>query len=128
MPTQTHGLFHWNELMTWNVEKAKAFYADTLGWTYDSFPMAEGGVYTVCKADGEMAGGMMELTPGTGFDGIPDHWYAYITVDDVDARAAKIQAAGGEIVHGPFDVPEVGRIVLVKDPTGAQVGWITPTP
>ena len=22
MPTQTHGLFHWNELMTWNVEQA----------------------------------------------------------------------------------------------------------
>ena len=45
MPTAKHGQFHWNELMTWSVDKAKAFYADTLGWSYEPFPMADGGNY-----------------------------------------------------------------------------------
>ena len=125
MPTARHGQFHWNELMTRSVEKAKAFYADTLGWSYDAFPMAEGD-YTICKAGDEPAGGIFEMKPGAGFDGVPDHWFAYITVDDIDARIAKVQDAGGEIIREPFDVPNVGRIAIVKDGAGAHIGWITP--
>ena len=51
---------------------------------------------------------------------------AYIEVDNVDERAAKVGDAGGEILMPPFDVPEVGRIVMVRDVTGAVIGWITP--
>ena len=36
MPPATHGRFHCNELITRNVDEAKAFYAKTLGWTYES--------------------------------------------------------------------------------------------
>ena len=32
MPMTAHGTFFWNELMTWSVDKAKAFYQETLGW------------------------------------------------------------------------------------------------
>ncbi len=125
MSETTHGTFHWNELMTWNVEKAKAFYAETLGWQYEAFPMPNG-AYTVCKAGGSPVGGMLEMTPGGEFDGLPEHWFAYIAVDDVDARLAKTEAAGGAIIRPPFDVPDVGRIAIVKDSAGAAIGWITP--
>ena len=37
-----HGTFYWNELMTRDAEKAKAFYGATLGWTFDAMPMPEG--------------------------------------------------------------------------------------
>ena len=127
MPTTTHGMFHWNELMTWDAEKAKAFYADTLGWGYEAFPM-EFGEYIVCMAGDEVAAGIMEMKPGMDFDGMPDHWFQYITVDDVDARLAKVEAAGGEIMRAPFEVPKVGRIAIVKDKVGAIIGWITPSP
>ncbi len=127
MSAEWHGRFYWTELMTWNAEKAKAFYAETLGWTYDVMPMAEGGDYIVCKAGDIMAGGIMEMKPGTGFDGLPDHWFAYIAVDDIDARVAQVEAAGGEIMRPPFDVPEVGRIAMVKDAAGAAIGWLTPS-
>ena len=125
MPSTNHGEFHWNELMTRNVTDAKAFYTETLGWQYEAFPMPEG-EYTVCKAGDVPAGGMMEMS-GRAFDGIPDHWFAYIAVDDVDARLAKVEVAGGEIVRPTFDVPKVGRIAIVKDKTGAAIGWITPS-
>ena len=125
MPATTHGTFHWNELMTWNAEKAKAFYAETLGWRYETLPMPNG-AYTLCKAGGAPVGGMLEMTPGGAFDGLPEHWFAYIAVDDVDARLARVEAAGGTIVRLPFDVPDVGRIAIVKDGAGAAIGWITP--
>ena len=51
--TWTHGHFHWNELMTRDVEKAKKFYADTMGWTFDAMPMPDGGTYSLAMAGGQ---------------------------------------------------------------------------
>ena len=112
--------------MTRSVDKAKDFYADTLGWSYEPFPMDGGDNYTICKAGDKVAGGIFEMKPGMGMDGIPDHWFAYITVDDIDARIAKVKDAGGEIMREPFDVPNIGRIAIIKDKAGAAIGWITP--
>ena len=125
MTASKHGQFHWNELMTWKPEDAKTFYAETLDWQYEVFPMAEGD-YIVCKAGDDAVGGIFPMTQGAGFDGMPDHWFAYIAVDDVDARVSKVAAAGGEVIRPPFDVPDVGRIALVRDKAGGAVGWITP--
>ena len=127
MPDTRHGHFHWNELMTWNVENAKDFYARTLGWTYEQFPMQEAGDYTVCNSGGDPAGGIFEMHKGQGMDEVPDHWFAYITVDAVDTRLQEVSAAGGTICREPFDVPNVGRIAIVQDKAGAVVGWITPS-
>lgn len=35
----SHGSFCWNELMTHDAQRAKKFYADTIGWTFDPMPM-----------------------------------------------------------------------------------------
>ena len=123
-----HGTFFWNELNTWNPDKAKSFYRETLGWNYETHPMADGGTYTLCKAGETMAAGIFELEPDAGFDGIPDHWFAYIAVDDVNARLGGVEAAGGAILRPAFDVPRVGRFAIVKDSAGAVVGWVTPDP
>ena len=128
MPETRHGHFHWNELNTWNVEEAREFYARTLGWTFERFPMQGGGDYTVCMAGGEPVGGIFEICKGVGMDEVPDHWFAYIAVDDVDARLREVGGAGGAIIREPFDVPGVGRFSIVKDTAGAVVGWVTPAP
>ena len=58
--------------------------------------------------------------------GTPPHWFAYIEVDDVDARVKRIAANGGKLHREPFDIPDVGRIAIVADATGAMIGWMTP--
>ena len=121
-----HGVFLWNELNTWSVDKAKAFYSETLGWHYESHPMAKGGTYTLCKAGDAPVAGIFEMKPDAGFDGMRDHWFAYIAVDDIDVRVAGVAAAGGEVCRAPFDVPDVGRIAIVRDSAGAVIGWMTP--
>jgi predicted enzyme related to lactoylglutathione lyase len=120
----THGTFYWNELMTRDAEKAKKFYADTLGWTYEAMPM-ENGTYWVVKANGEAAGGIFPLT-SPQFDGVPESWMAYIAVDDVDARVKKAQGLGATLMKPIFDIPGVGRIAVLREPGGAGVGWMTP--
>ena len=62
---------------------------------------------------------------GPQFEGVPPNWMGYIEVDDVDATLAAVTAAGGEALSEPFDVPDVGRIAPIKDPTGAVVSLIT---
>ena len=85
------------------------------------------GAYWIAKTGDRPVGGMF-LMQGPEFGDIPDHWFAHIAVDDVDARVSRVQAAGGAVLRAPFDVPGVGRIAVVKDATGAAVGWITPAP
>jgi uncharacterized protein len=120
----SHGSFYWNELMTWDVEKAKRFYAETLGWRYDAMEMPDG-TYWVIKCGEATVGGMFGLREPQ-FAGVPESWMAYIAVDDVDARIAKATAAGGTLMRPAFDVPGVGRIGIIREPGGAGIGWITP--
>ena len=117
----SHGHFHWNELATRDVEKAKKFYADTLGWTYEGMPMPEG-TYWLASVGGETVAGIVD----TGGDGTPESWMSYIALDDVDARAKKAVQAGAKIVQPAFDIPGVGRIVILAEPGGAAIGWMTP--
>ncbi|MCB1495774.1 MAG: VOC family protein [Bauldia sp.] len=120
-----HGMFHWNELMTRDASKAKDFYGETLGWTFDDMPMGEGMTYIIIKAGDAMAGGMMEMH-GPGFEGVPEHWMSYVAVDDVDKRVDALKKAGGAVMREPFDIEGVGRIAIVADPGGAVQGWMTP--
>ena len=116
-----HGHFHWNELATRDVERARKFYADTLGWTFEAMPMAEG-TYLIASADGEPVAGITETDDG----GAPEGWMSYIAVDDVDARVKKAVQAGAKVMQPAFDIPGVGRIVILTEPGGAAIGWMTP--
>ena len=123
--TGSHGTFYWNELMTRNVEGAKKFYADTIGWSFDGMPMPDGGgTYWLAQMDGEPVGGILDIS-GAEFQGVPESWMSYIAVDDVDARAAKATKAGAKLMK-TFDVPGVGRIAILMEPGGAAIGWMTP--
>lgn len=120
-----HGTFYWNELMTRDPETACDFYARTLGWRFEEMPMADGGVYRVAKEGDRPVAGVFD-TKGRDFEGLPPHWFAYIAVDDVDRRLAAAEQAGAKVLRPPFEVEGVGRVVIIKDPVGAAVGWMTP--
>ena len=119
----SHGHFHWNELLTRDVERAKKFYQDTIGWSFSAMPM-ESGTYWLAMVDGQPVAGLFPLTPQ--YDGVPECWMSYLAVDDVDARVKKATAAGAKLMRPAFDIPGVGRIAILTEPGGAGIGWITP--
>lgn len=121
-----HGHFHWNELNTRDPEGAKAFYGETVGWTFSEMPMDEGGMYILCMDGDRPVAGIFDINK-PDFEGIPPHWFAYVAVDDVDTRVEKAVRAGATVMQPAFDVAGVGRIAIVKDPAGAVLGWMTPT-
>lgn len=121
--SKTPGAFDWCELVTRDVESAKAFYRDLLGWTLEDMPMFTGqGTYTLIKAGGATIGGILPTPPHVG--PLPPTWGPYVTVDDVDVVAAKVEALGGSILVPPTDIPSVGRICWFKDPQGAAIAMI----
>jgi hypothetical protein len=123
--TWTHGQFHWNELSTRNVEQAKNFYATTLGWSFEATPM-DGSTYWLALVDGEPVAGLFDIS-SPEFSDVPESWLPYIAVDDVDARVRLAIRAGAKVMKPASDVPGVGRIVLLLEPGGAAVGWMTPS-
>ena len=121
-----HGTFCWNELMTRDVERAKKFYADTIGWRFEGMPMpGGGGTYWIAKTDDQPVAGIFDIS-APEFGPVPESWMAYIAVDDVDARVKKALAAGAKQMKPTFDVPGVGRIAILMEPGGAGIGWMTP--
>ncbi|MEQ1695141.1 MAG: VOC family protein [Hyphomicrobiaceae bacterium] len=125
-PGWSHGRFFWNELMVHDLERAKSFYKQTLGWTFDPMPMAGGeGTYWIIKSSGNMVGGIFEMTD-PGMQHLPEGWMGYIAVDDVDARVQLALTAGAQLMMPVFDIPEVGRTAILREPGGAPICWITP--
>lgn len=118
-----HGAFSWCELLTGDVEAAKRFYTTLLGWTTEDVQVMEGMTYTVVKTGNEGIGGIMAMPPHMA--GVPPHWGAYITVDDVDAVARKAQELGATTIVPATDIPDVGRFHTFQDPQGAVISVIT---
>ena len=121
-----HGVVCWSELNVHDVEKAKTFYAESLGWRFEPMPMPDFTYWIILSGESRV-GGIFELK-GPEFVQVPAHWLTYIAVDDVDARLAKAQAAGATICKAPWDIPGVGRMAVLQEPGGAVVAWMTPKP
>lgn len=112
--------FIWHDLMTSDVEAAKNFYSAVVGWTFDS-QMPD---YHVALANGAGMGGIMP-TP-EHLQKMPPFWSGYIYVADVDASCKQIKKLGGKIHREPWDVPNVARMAVVSDPTGANFNIMAP--
>ncbi|MEE8270364.1 MAG: VOC family protein [Alphaproteobacteria bacterium] len=119
------GTFMWNELCTTDTDKAKGFFAEVVGWQTREMDMGEAGSYTIFQSDGKDVGGMLKME-GEHWAGIPPHWMAYIHVADVDAAVGTATRLGGAVKMPPRDIPGVGRISWIADPTGAVVALMTP--
>ena len=119
---KTHGDFGWRELMTDDVDTAREFYETVIGWNAEVVDVGKG-PYTLLKIGDRPVAGMM-AKPAMAAEA-PTAWTCYVTVDDVDARAARAADAGGTVIVPPMDIPTVGRMAIVRDPTGGSVGIIS---
>lgn len=113
-----HGHFCWNELLTWDIDAAKAFYATLYGWTYEASGRDDG--YWIAWNNGQPAAGLFQMTPER-FAGVPAHWFAYIADQDVDVSLARLVAQGGTVVRESFVVGDM-RMAIVRDAGGAFFG------
>ena len=125
-----HGKIWWSELNTWDAEAAKAYYGNVMGWTFQEMPTAgtdEQRPYYLALRDGQPIAGIFTMVKPM-FEGIPEHWFTYLAVDDVNQAITASNAAGGGVRRDPFTIPGVGTMAVVADANGAVMAFIQPEP
>jgi predicted enzyme related to lactoylglutathione lyase len=119
----TPGHVGWRELHADDQEAAFGFYAGLFGWTrgaaHDIGPM---GTYQVFATGAADAGGMMTRTPPV----TQPTWLYYFNVDSIDAGAARVRDAGGQVLAGPYEVPGGAWVAPCLDPQGAWFALLAP--
>jgi len=124
----SHGHFVWYELMTTDVEAAKAFYAKVMGWrTRDaSMPDTAYTLFTVGKAS---VSGLTDLPEEARRMGAAPRWIGYVGVDNVEATVDRIKRLGGTVHVPPTEIPNVSCFSVIADPQMATltlVKWLNP--
>ena len=93
--------------------RAKTFWSDVFGWQYQTW---EGPLeYNMIASDDQPGGAVYPSeNGGSGF-------LVYFDVDDINAGAEKVRAAGGE-AEAPGPIPGVGWYAQCKDTEGNRFG------
>ena len=111
--------FVWYDVMTSDTQAAESFYRSVIGWDAKDAAMADRS-YTLLSMGPTMVGGLMPIPEEARAMGARPTWMGYIGVDDVDAHAARVIAAGGAVHRPAEDIPGVGRFAVAADPHGAS--------
>ncbi len=112
------GAFCWSELVTTDMEAAKAFYHAVFGLGLAGTPE-----YAELQLDGTSVAGIMpknEMMPAD----MPSNWGVYFAVENCDDSLAQANELGGSTLMQPMDVPNVGRMAVLTDPNGAPFNII----
>ncbi|MCG6498749.1 VOC family protein [Kitasatospora sp. A2-31] len=107
------GAYTWSELMTGDRDTALAFHREVFGLTVRVVDLG-GSPFTGLVAGEDMVGGVIPLQRERAVA----RWIVYFAVTDVEETAARAEALGGSVVHGPIDTP-VGPLAALRDPQGA---------
>ena len=110
------------ELNTTDVDKAKNFYIQLFNWKLEDMSMGPSGTYTMIGVGDGTGGGLLK----NPMPGVPSFWLAYVLVDDIRAATRRAAALGAKIVKDSIEVPDMGWLSIIQDPTGAALGlWQT---
>ena len=115
MPEMTryeNGVPSWVDMGVHDLGTASRFYAELFGWDVQDLG-EEAGHYSIASKDGKQ---VAALSPAQ--DPGPPRWTTYVNVDDVDAAAKNVEAAGGTVVVPPMDVMSRGAWRFSKTPPG----------
>lgn len=120
VPAGMPGHIGWHELYAGDREGAFAFYASVFGWTKADLVESPAGPCQIFATGGAPVGGIM-----TRPQDVPQPaWLYYFNVDSIDTAIARVAARGGEVLHGPEQVPGGSFIVRCRDPQGAMFAMV----
>ena len=114
-------------------KRMATFYKSAFGWKTQMLGEEMGNyVLATTVATGEKG----PLRPGAingGFypkkpDWPAQHPSVVIAVKDIRKAAAKVAAAGGNVLGEPMEIPNVGSYVSFMDPEGNRVSMLQPIP
>ncbi len=126
MEKYAHGQFCWVDLSAHDLGGARKFYEGVFGWDcrVDESDM---GPYGMFSLDGDLVGGIGQLSDEMKSAGIPPTWNSYISVDDVEAVTRKAAELGAQVVVPVMEIPEAGKMSFIQPPGQGVVAFWQPT-
>ncbi|MFI6804709.1 VOC family protein [Streptomyces luteogriseus] len=112
------GTLSWFGLSTPDVDGSTAFYTQVFSWTAAA-PTAVGTVHLTTAGDSAEFGGVT-IGPATS-----PGWTLHFGVEDIDIASQTAVSLGGEIIASPAEVTGVGRVALLKDPSGVTFALVS---
>lgn len=105
-----------------DVPASRAFYEAVFGWTFSAWgPPGFFQIQTGTDEEPGVQGALQQRRqlsadlPTTGVE-------ATFAVEDVDATAAAVRAAGGTVLMDRFTITGVGHLIFFADPSGNPIG------
>ena len=118
----TPGTAGWHELHSSDAAAGFGFYAELFDWTKDeALDMGPMGIYQLFRTNTQGAIGGMMTDPSQ-----PSIWLYYFAVEDIDAARRRVLDAGGQVIHGPHEVPGGAWVFQARDPQGAMFALVAP--
>jgi predicted enzyme related to lactoylglutathione lyase len=115
--TYPQGVPSWIDTVAHDLDEAKRFYAGLFDWTFtDAMPAEAPGNYLIATIGGEDVAAI--ASPESDDEAVT--WRTYLAVDDADATAKAVEAAGGAVTIDPVDAGPGGRMAACVDPRGAE--------
>ena len=111
------------ELNSTDQARAKDFYGQLFDWEMKDMPLPgsspdAGEVYTTIAVGGGTGGGIMrQMMPNAH-----SFWLPYALVKDIHAATSKAASLGAVVMKDVSEVPGMGFLSIIKDPTGALLG------
>jgi predicted enzyme related to lactoylglutathione lyase len=115
----------WYELLTKDVDAAERFYTAVIGWTVTPFEGSPTRYDMWTRPGGVPIGGAMKMPDDVP---APPHWLMYVGVPSLEKAIARVQELGGSALSPVIDIPNVGRMRVMKDPQGAMFAIHEPAP
>jgi len=115
------GDFVWQDLMTDDVEKSRTFYEQLFGWKFEQTSRL-GRPYFIARSGASPVAGMASVARRTPDEPVAQ-WLSYLAVNDVDAVANRVTAAGGRLLVTPTPI-NTNRAAVAVDPQGAPIGLV----
>jgi hypothetical protein len=129
-PTGRHdtGRIIWHDLISNKPAESRRFYEQLFGWEFEPvgglFNLGSDDTYSLIRHNGRLIGGMVNQASLKNGDKDISQWVVLMSVDDVDAAAARFEGEGGTILTPPTDVADRGRMAIAVDPQGALMALV----
>lgn len=110
----------WIDLMTPDIEAARAFYQNVFGWDYEIGAPEYGG-YTTARLGQRPVAGLVGPMPDS--PPMPAAWSLYFATNDIEGDVARAVELGATVMFPAMAVGDYGSMAVCADPMGAAFGF-----
>ena len=120
------GAFAWPEHLSTDRASSVRFFEEVIGVETATEGEEHTAPYSTLLVGEKVAGGIMQMPDRMIEEGVASEWYVYFQAGEFDESAGHVQRHGGRLMAEPEDISGFGRMVVAKDPQGADFCIVEP--